>query len=63
MDEIAAETGAPLAAIALAWLTAQAGVCAPIASARTVDQLPDLIASLTLELGEDQLARLTNAGA
>lgn len=63
MDDIAAETGAPLAAIALAWLTAQAGVCAPIASARTVDQLPDLIASLTLELGEDQLARLTNAGA
>lgn len=62
MDEIAREKDAPLAAIALAWLIAQPGVCAPIASARTVDQLPDLLAAMTLELDEDQLARLTDAG-
>lgn len=62
MDEIARETGAPLAAIALAWLIAQSGVCAPIASARNVDQLPDLLAAMTLRLDENQLARLTDAG-
>ncbi|SFP90561.1 aldo/keto reductase [Sphingomonas rubra] len=63
MDQVAMETGAPLAAIALAWLIAQSAVSAPIASARTVEQLPDLLAAMTLTLTEDQLARLTNAGA
>ena len=63
MDEVASETNAPLAAIALAWLIAQPGVGAPIASARSVDQLADLFGAMTLDLDEDQLARLTNAGA
>ncbi|HSG35533.1 MAG TPA: aldo/keto reductase [Sphingomonadaceae bacterium] len=62
MDEIAAETGASLPAIALAWLNAQPGIAAPIASARTVDQLPALLEGAALELSEEQLARLTAAG-
>ena len=63
MDRIAAETGAALATIALAWLIAQPGVTAPIASASHPDQLPELLAAMTLTLDPDQMARLTQAGA
>jgi aryl-alcohol dehydrogenase-like predicted oxidoreductase len=62
MDSVAAETGASLATIALAWLIAQDGVTAPIASASKPEQLPELLAAMTLELNEAQLARLVEAG-
>jgi aryl-alcohol dehydrogenase-like predicted oxidoreductase len=63
MDAVAAETGASLAQIALAWLAAQPGVTAPIASATSVAQLEDLMGSVDLELSREQLDRLTAAGA
>jgi aryl-alcohol dehydrogenase-like predicted oxidoreductase len=63
MDAIAAETGAPLARIALAWLNAQPGIAAPLASATTREQLADLVEAVSLELSEDQLARLDAAVA
>ncbi|MEG3165734.1 aldo/keto reductase [Sphingomonas sp. PB2P19] len=63
MDAVAAETGATLAQIALAWLIAQPGVTAPIASATSVDQIEDLLPAMTLELSAAQLEALTNAGA
>ena len=63
MDQIAAETNATLAQIALTWLIAQPGVTAPIASATSAEQLAELLPAMTLELDEDQLARLANAGA
>ena len=63
MDAVVAETGATHAQVALAWLRDQPGVTAPIASARTVEQLIDLTPSMTLTLSEDQMARLTDAGA
>jgi aryl-alcohol dehydrogenase-like predicted oxidoreductase len=62
MDEVAAETGASLTAIALAWLAEQPGIAAPIASATSVAQLDDVLASLDLTLSPDQLDRLTQAG-
>jgi aryl-alcohol dehydrogenase-like predicted oxidoreductase len=62
MDRIAAETGASLPAIALAWLVRQPGIPAPIASARTVDQLKQILEFTRLELSKDQLDRLTAAG-
>jgi aryl-alcohol dehydrogenase-like predicted oxidoreductase len=62
MDEIAAESGASLTAIALAWLAEQPGITAPIASATSVAQLEEVLASLDLDLSTDQLARLTQAG-
>ncbi len=62
MDAVADECGATLAQIALAWLMAQPGVTAPIASATGVGQLEELLGAMTLQLSEDQLARLTNAG-
>lgn len=62
MDRIAAETGASLPAIALAWLVRQPGIPAPIASARTVEQLGQMLEFTRLQLRDDQLARLTAAG-
>jgi len=62
MDRIAEDTGATLPQIALAWLAAQPGITAPIASARTVDQLDDIMGMLDLELSEAQLESLTKAG-
>jgi len=61
LDEVAAETGAALATIALAWLMAQPAITAPIASATSVDQLKDLTAAMHLTLTLDQLARLAAA--
>ncbi|SDA24146.1 aldo/keto reductase [Sphingomonas sp. NFR15] len=63
MDAVADETGATLAQIALAWLTAQPGVVAPIASATNVQQVEDLLGATRLTLDTGQLDRLTNAGA
>lgn len=61
MDAVAAETGASLAAIALAWLVRQPGIPAPIASARTVEQIDELLEFTRVELSDEQLARLTAA--
>ena len=61
LDETAAETGTTPAQVALAWLAAQPAVAAPIASARTPEQLEELIGAMTLELSPDQLARLDRA--
>ena len=63
LDEVAAESGATQAQIALAWVAAQPGVAAPIASARTLDQLEELIGAMELELTGAQLARLDSASA
>jgi aryl-alcohol dehydrogenase-like predicted oxidoreductase len=63
MDQVAEETGASHAAIALAWLVRQPGIPAPIASARTVGQLEQMLEFTRLELTQDQLDRLTKAGA
>lgn len=61
MDRIAAETGATLSQIALAWVAQQPGVTAPIASATTVEQLDELLGSMTLNLSPDDLAALSAA--
>ena len=63
LDTVAAETGATLAQISLAWLIAQDGVTAPIASATSVSQLEELLPAMTLSLTAEQLDRLTVAGA
>lgn len=63
MDEIAKETGASLPAIALAWLVRQPGIPAPIASARTVEQLQANLEFTRLTLSEEQIERLSAAGA
>ena len=62
MDSVVEATGATHAQVALAWLIAQPGVTAPIASATSVKQIEDLLPAMTLELTKDQLDALTDAG-
>ncbi len=59
LDEIAAERGVEVGTVALAWLRQQPTVVAPIASASTVEQVPGLLASATLELTPAELDRLS----
>ncbi len=62
MDQIAADTGASLAQIALAWLAVQPGIGAPIASATKVEQVKDLCGMASLTLSPEQLSSLDSAG-
>jgi len=60
LDEIAAGHRVPVAAVALAWLAAQPTVAAPIASARTPEQLSDLLPVLDLQLTDDEVRLLSH---
>jgi len=62
LDDVAAAHSTTVAAVALAWLRAQPGVTAPIASARTPEQLAELLPMAALELAPEELDRLTRAG-
>ena len=63
LDEVAAAHGTTVAAVALSWLAAQPGVVSPIASARTPEQLADLLPLAELELDASELQRLSSASA
>ena len=52
MDDVAKNHNASLAAVALAWLRAQPSVSVPIASARTVEQVEEIIQVMELSVGE-----------
>ncbi|MGA2321380.1 MAG: aldo/keto reductase [Solirubrobacteraceae bacterium] len=61
LDELAAAHGTTVAAVALAWLAAQPTVIAPIASARSPEQLAELLPSVALGLSRPELERLSSA--
>lgn len=61
LDQIATGHGVALATVALSWLRARPQVAAPIASARTPQQLPALLASVSFDLSDDERARLDEA--
>lgn len=63
LQQIADARGAAVATVAIAWLSARPGVVAPIASASTISQLPDLLASATLELSAEETAALDEVSA
>ncbi|WP_112467711.1 aldo/keto reductase [Streptomyces triticisoli] len=63
LDEVARAHDAEVATVALAWLAAQPTVVAPIASARTVRQLPALLGVAELRLTEEEIGKLTQASA
>ena len=63
LDELAATHGTTVPAVALAWLAAQPTVATPIASARTPEQLAELLPLAELTLGEAELQRLSDASA
>jgi aryl-alcohol dehydrogenase-like predicted oxidoreductase len=58
LDDVAAELGARPSQVALAWLAAQPGVVAPIASSTNPDQLKEIMGCASLNLSEDQINRL-----
>jgi aryl-alcohol dehydrogenase-like predicted oxidoreductase len=63
LDAVAAAHDTTVAAIALAWLAAQPHVASPIASARTVQQLADLLPVNTITLTDDEVQQLSGATA
>jgi aryl-alcohol dehydrogenase-like predicted oxidoreductase len=63
LDAISAGRGVSVAAVALAWLAAKPAVVAPLASARTPEQLDDLLQMTSLTLTADEMSALDRASA
>jgi aryl-alcohol dehydrogenase-like predicted oxidoreductase len=63
LDEVSAAVGGTPAQVALAWILAQPGLTAPIASATSVDQMDELAGAVHLRLEVDQLKTLNAASA
>jgi aryl-alcohol dehydrogenase-like predicted oxidoreductase len=58
VGEVAGERGVPRAQVALAWVSRKPEVSAPIVGVSKPAQLQDALASLELELTDDEVARL-----
>jgi aryl-alcohol dehydrogenase-like predicted oxidoreductase len=63
LDEVAAEHHSTPGRVALAWLMAQPGVAAPIASATNDQHLADLIEATTLRLDHASIEKLNTVSA
>jgi aryl-alcohol dehydrogenase-like predicted oxidoreductase len=63
LDAVAADRSAKPAEVALAWLIAQKGVTAPIASATSVAQVDSLARAVQLDLTAAELRRLDSASS
>jgi len=63
VGEISEATGKSYAQVSLNWLLRQPVVTAPIVGARTVEQLEDNLGASGWELDDDQMNRLSEAGA
>ena len=61
LDDIAHRHDVPVAAVSLAWLGTQPTVAAPIASARTLDQLAEILPAHDLVLSDDEQRALDEA--
>jgi aryl-alcohol dehydrogenase-like predicted oxidoreductase len=62
LDAVSERTGAALSEIALAWINAQPGITAPIASATSLEQLAGLARGARLKLDQGDVQKLTEAG-
>jgi aryl-alcohol dehydrogenase-like predicted oxidoreductase len=63
LDSVASARGISVTTAALAWLLAKPGITAVLASARTVEQLPDLLAAAETVLAPEETAALDAASA
>jgi aryl-alcohol dehydrogenase-like predicted oxidoreductase len=63
LDQVAVQYNTTLASAAIAWVIAQPGITASIASATSVKQLHETIAAVNLNLDEAALNLLNNASA
>lgn len=59
VSSIANERGTSNVQVALAWLLRQPAVASPIIGVTRMEQLEELVASLSLELADDELSRLS----
>ncbi|QTV79555.1 aldo/keto reductase [Microbacterium sp. NIBRBAC000506063] len=62
LDVVAQEQGAPVAAVAVAWLLAQRSVVAPIVNAFAAEHVEELVQGAGVTLTRGQLSELTRAG-
>lgn len=63
LDQVAEQCDSTPATVALAWMLARPSLTAPIASARNLEQLNDLIAATKLELDQSSMELLNQASA
>jgi aryl-alcohol dehydrogenase-like predicted oxidoreductase len=63
LDEVATRAMSSPAAVALAWVIARPGITAPIASARSIEQLDQLLQASALELSADSMRLLDEASS
>lgn len=63
LDDVSKRYNTSQAATALAWLIAQPGITAPIASATSVEQLNELLKCIELDLKEEDVELLNNASS
>lgn len=61
LDEVAGRIGCKPGQVAVAWVMAQPGVTAPIASATSLGQLEELVAAARIRLDDEALQRLEAA--
>lgn len=62
VDKVAAKHNVKPAEVALAWLIAQPGVTAPIASATKIAHVESFVTAVSLALSSEDIAALNNAG-
>lgn len=60
---VAAEVERPLAQVALAWIEAQTGITSTILGASKLEQLQDNLASLEVQLTQEQFKKLDESSA
>jgi aryl-alcohol dehydrogenase-like predicted oxidoreductase len=63
LNDVAAETGASLNQVILAWMLQGDPTIIPVMAASTPEQMDENLAALDLNLSNEQLSRLNNAGA
>ncbi|HLU67431.1 MAG TPA: aldo/keto reductase [Kofleriaceae bacterium] len=63
LDRVAAETGATVASVALAWLLTRPAVTSVIFGARSTEQLDENLRAVEVELSTEQVAALDEASA
>jgi aryl-alcohol dehydrogenase-like predicted oxidoreductase len=63
LDDVASSHGVSVGAVAVAWLAAKPGVVAPIASARSVEQLTQVLPAVELTLTADEIVLLDEVSA
>ncbi|MCO4291705.1 aldo/keto reductase [Solitalea sp. MAHUQ-68] len=61
LDDVAEDYKTTPTQISIAWLLAQEGITAPIASATKISQLNELMEAIKIKLDEKSIAHLTNA--